>query len=246
MAAPASLLDTHDVEVRTVPVNVGLNRPLRMAALGDIHYDPLCNAAYVTHIVGMLTELQPDVICYTGDFMTGSAARSEELAEILSHARAPLGSYAAIGNHEHIAGVAKVTAALEQHGIRVLRNESVPLPGHDGFYLSGLDSMWGWPELTPLRRTPADSRHILLAHEPDGFLGWKDPRIVLQIAGHTHGGQIRLPTYGPLHLPIHGRLFVHGLFAREGRFLYVNRGIGALPPFVRYDCPPEITVLELT
>jgi predicted MPP superfamily phosphohydrolase len=141
MAAPASLLDTHDVEVRTVPLNLGLNSPMRMAALGDLHYDPLCDSAYLARIAGMLTELQPDVICYTGDFMTRSAARSGELAEILSHARAPLGTYAAIGNHEHIAGVAKVTAALEQHGIRVLCNESVPLPGHDGFYLSGLDSM---------------------------------------------------------------------------------------------------------
>lgn len=217
-----------------------------MAALGDFHYDPICDTSYVTRVANMVAELRPDLIIYTGDFMTECSWRSDELAGILSRAVAPLGSYAAIGNHEHIAGVEEVSAALETHGIQVLCNASVPLPGEAGFFLTGIDSLWGWPDLGVVSRAPTNSRHILLAHEPDGFLHLNDSRIALQIAGHTHGGQIRLPLYGALHLPIRGKKFDQGLFEREGRYLYVNRGIGTLPPHVRFDCRPEITLFELS
>lgn len=229
-----------------MPLKLGLNRPLRMAALGDFHFDPICEADYVARVAEMVARLRPDIIIYTGDFMSECSWRSEELAGILSRATAPLGSYAAIGNHEHIAGVEAVTAALERHDIHVLCNASILLPGEERFFLTGIDSLWGRPDLNILSRSPANSRHILLAHEPDTFLQLDDPRVALQIAGHTHGGQIRLPFYGALHLPIRGKKFDQGLFERDGRYLYVNRGIGTLPPHVRFDCRPEITVFELT
>ena len=86
----------------------------------------------------------------------------------------------------------------------------------------------------------------MLVHEPDSFAQLVDPRIKLQISGHTHGGQVRLPLYGALVLPHMGKHYETGLFERDGRKLYVNRGIGTLAPNLRINCRPEITVFELT
>ena len=243
---PLSLLDTHRVELKHVPLTLGLSRPLRMVALGDLHFDPLCEEDYVSHVCDMVNKLNPDIIVYIGDLMTEDATRCEDMARLLSRSVARLGSFAALGNHEHLSGAGRITAALEGNGIRVLCNECVPLPSQENFYLTGLDSFWGSPDLGIFSRTPQHSRHILLAHEPDPFLKLNDPRIALQISGHTHGGQIRIPFYGAWHLPIRGKKFDQGLFAKDGRYLYVNRGIGTLKPHVRFDCRPEITVFELS
>jgi predicted MPP superfamily phosphohydrolase len=170
-----------------------------------------------------------------------------DLASLLARGTARLGSYATLGNHDHWAGAAAVSNALEDHGIHVLRNASIPLPGQDNVYLSSLDSYWaGRPDPSILARTPADSRHILLVHEPDPFATLNDARIKLQISGHTHGGQIRAPLIGALHLPKWGNLYQEGLYARDERYLYVNRGIGTIGPHIRFRCPPEITVFELS
>jgi predicted MPP superfamily phosphohydrolase len=240
-------LETHRLQRRPVSVALGLNRPLRVAALGDLHFDPLYEEDYLTEVADGLTGLNADLIVYTGDFVTATTRRIHDLAAILARAKSRLGSYATLGNHDHWTGARAVTMGLEKEGIRVLCNSSVPLPDEDEVYLSGLDSFWGGtPAPGILAKTPARSRHILLVHEPDPFLQLGDPRIKLQISGHTHGGQVRIPLVGALVLPIYGKIFQQGLYSHQGRHLYVNRGVGTLGPHVRFHCPPEITVFELT
>jgi hypothetical protein len=240
-------IQTHTLDTHPVHLSIGLQQPLRIVALGDIHFDPLYEEAYMGRVMDAVNEVQPDVIAYTGDFLTHSAVRMRDLAELLARGTARIGSYATLGNHDHWAGADVVTSALEDHGIRVLRNASVPLPGHDNAYLSALDSYWaGRPDPSILARTRVDSRHILLVHEPDPFATLDDPRIKLQISGHTHGGQVRMPGVGALHLPKWGVKYQEGLFAQDSRLLYVNRGVGTMSPHIRFRCPPEITVFELS
>ena len=240
--------DTHDIETTTVPLNIGLDKPMRVIAIGDIHFDPLYEVGYIARVVSLVNDLRPDILLYTGDFITANADRIDILADILEQGVARLGCFAVPGNHEHWTGIEHITHSLEvRAGIRVLCNETIPLPENDSFYLSGIDSFWsGNPDLTSFYRTPADSRHIVLVHEPDSFLQLNDKRIRLQISGHTHGGQVRLPLYGAMVLPKLGKDFETGLFERDGRHLYVNRGIGTLMPHIRMNCRPEITVFELT
>jgi uncharacterized protein len=239
--------DTHAIEKCRVPLTLGLNLPLRVAVMGDIHFDPLYEEAYIAATVTEINGLHPDLILYTGDFITNQSRRVHDLAAILSLGTARLGAYAVPGNHDHWAGLAGITSALEKKGIRFLRNKCVALPDEDQVFLSGLDSFWaGTPDPSVLAATPENSRHILLVHEPDSFLQVTDPRVKLQISGHTHGGQVRLPFYGALVLPRFGRNFEMGLYKQESRSLYVNRGIGTLLPHVRLNCAPEITVFELT
>jgi hypothetical protein len=240
--------DTHDLEVNTVPVRLGLQRPLRMVALGDIHYDPLCEDSYIAGVVKAINLLQADLIVYTGDFVTSRLQRVSDLAVLLASAHARLGAFTIPGNHELWTNVVFVERILnDRAGIRMLRNASIALPGEDEVYLTGLDSFSaGFPNPSILDRTPAQSRHIVLAHEPDSFRDLTDPRIRLQISGHTHGGQVRLPLFGALVLPSWGHDFQQGLYTRDGRLLYVNRGIGTMGVHLRINCRPEITVFELT
>jgi len=240
--------DTHDIETTTVPLAIGLGKPLRVAVVGDIHFDPLYEVKYIAGVVKMVNALRPDMILYTGDFITAHADHVNAVSDLLSFAEAPLGCFAVPGNHEHWTGIEHIMGSLaERAGIKILINESVPLPENDNFYLTGIDSFWaGNPDLSIFSRTEATSHHIVLVHEPDSFPRLTDPRIKLQISGHTHGGQVRLPLYGALILPHMGKLFETGLFERDGRRLYVNRGIGTLVPHIRINCRPEITILELT
>lgn len=240
--------DTHDVEITRVPVHLGLNAPLRLVALGDIHFDPVCDEAYLAHVAGLVNGLRPDLIVYTGDFVSANIARVGDLAGILSCAQARLGAYCSVGNHEVYTNERYVARVLDDRaGIRSLCNAAIALPGEDHVYLTGLDSFSaGAPRPALLNRTSADARHIVLAHEPDSFPQLNDPRIRLQISGHTHGGQVRLPLYGALVLPRWGRDFQQGLYTSGTRQLYVNRGIGTLAVHLRINCRPEITVFELT
>ena len=122
----------------------------------------------------------------------------------------------------------------------------MPVPGHDGWLLTGLESFWaGRPNPGILDRTAPDTRHIVLAHEPDAFDALVDPRIALQLSGHTHGGQVRVPGYGALSLPRWGKRYQMGMFRAGGRQLYVHRGLGTVDDHVRLNCRPEIAMLTL-
>jgi uncharacterized protein len=240
--------DTHDLEVTRLPVRIGLRQPLRTVVLSDIHFDPVYDERYVERVVEIVNGLEPDLLVYMGDFITNDLSRIGDLSVLLSKTRSRLGAFACAGNHELLTNVVHVAEVLDARaGIRMLRNESVPLPGEDAVYLTGLDSYTaGNPQPGILERTPAASRHIVLVHEPDSFLSLTDPRVRLQISAHTHGGQICLPFVGPLVLPNMGHHFPAGLYASGNRRLYVNRGVGTIHVNLRIDCRPEITVLELT
>jgi predicted MPP superfamily phosphohydrolase len=112
-----------------------------------------------------------------------------------------------------------------------------------------LDDGWeGSPDLNAAMETSiSESPTILLLHEPD-FISEtaKDHRITLQLSGHTHGGQVRIPGFGAPILPDYGRLYDYGLFRVNETWLYVNPGIGVIPPPVRFNCRPEITEFTLT
>jgi predicted MPP superfamily phosphohydrolase len=165
----------------------------------------------------------------------------------LRKAEARDGRFAVLGNHDHNVGADQVTAAFASSGIPVLRNRSVPLPGQENWYLTGLESHWsGKPNVACITNTPPSSHHLVLAHEPDAFDLLTDPRIALQLSGHTHGGQVRLPFVGAVCLPSWGKKYPAGLYTLGDRRLYVNRGIGTVDEHFRLNCRPEITLLTLT
>lgn len=251
--AYSSLLARHRVRVdrHEVALALGERAPARLRALamGDFHFDPLYEVEYLAKCVSIANDLKPDVIFLTGDFVSGRSERIGELAEVLGGLNPRAGIFACLGNHDQWLNASRVAAALKARGVEVLVNRQTRVGCAGGeLVVAGLQSAWGGrPDWTAASRgMRGDERAIVVMHEPDfaQFLK-EDRRIALQVSGHTHGGQVRVPFVGALRLPLWGRIYQAGLYDVDGLKLHVNRGIGTINWHVRFFCPPEITCFDI-
>jgi len=161
-----------------------------------------------------------------------------------------MGVFAVLGNHDYWADREAVTEAITKAGITLLINDGVhPNKEEEELHIVGVDdALAGQANVhEALRSVPAEGCAILLAHEPDfADIAAKDPRVALQLSGHSHGGQVRIPFRGPVLLPHLAHKYPQGLWQLENMMLYVNRGIGMSYLPIRLNCRPEVTLLELT
>lgn len=228
-----------------------------IAVLSDFHYDPYFSVHPIRAAVDIVNGLRPDLIALTGDFVSAplfgdrakGAASAEPCAQLLRKLKAPRGLWAVLGNHDAYTDPARVTDVLHAVGIPVLANQSAPIE-KDGtrFWLSGVsDVLEGTADLpSTLHRVPSNEAVVLLAHEPDYADFVASSPVDLQISGHTHGGQVRVPFLPPLYLPALAKRYVWGQYQIRDLTLYTNAGIGTVQIPVRLNCPPEITHITLT
>ncbi len=233
----------------------------RVAQLSDIHMDEYTEPFFVRDSVNHINRLRPDAVFLTGDFVTHellpkrlSFGPAWQCANLLNKLECPR-RYAILGNHDVMVSATEVTRALMDNGITVLRNANVPIERPGGrFWLAGVDDpVVGTPDpdaaIPPSIRNVAGEPVVLMCHAPDyADTLLKLPAgkaVALMLAGHTHGGQIRLPWIGATILPTMGRKYVEGAFRCGGMQLYVNRGIGTVGVPFRLNCPPEITLHTL-
>lgn len=221
---------------------------LRILLLSDFHLYPHTRLEFIQEVVAAAGELKPDLAVFTGDFVQAAADAIHDLAPALARVNPRLGSYCVIGNHDIWKGRTVVESALEREGLPVLVNAGVSLSSNGApFYLAGVDDLWsGVPHLpTAMSRWKGEKTVILLSHEGDPADDYaRDPRIQLQLSGHSHGGQVRVPGLGSPFLPPYGRRYDMGLFKVGNMQLYVNRGLGVTVP-IRLNCRPEVTLVEL-
>lgn len=228
----------------------------KIALLTDFHYDPVFSVHPIKSAVEVVSTLHPDLIALTGDFVSvpwfgdpvKGAALAVPCAELLRQLKAPHGLWAVLGNHDVYCDPDRVTGALQSAGIPVLTNQSVAIE-KDGcrFWLAGIDDVLaGAPDLpATLHDVSANEPVVFMCHEPDyADLVARYP-VDLQLSGHSHGGQIRLPFLPPLHLPDMAKKYVQGLFKIRDTTLYTSAGIGTVEVPIRFDCPPEITLITL-
>ncbi|MGB7266218.1 MAG: metallophosphoesterase [Terracidiphilus sp.] len=265
LALYAGEIERHRIEItrRDVPIP-GLPKAFdgfRAVQLSDIHMDGFTEPFFLRDAVKRIDALNPDAVFLTGDFVTHeflprrfSFGAAWQCANILNELRCPH-RYAVLGNHDVTVGAKRVTSALTANSITVLTNSYLPVErAGSRFWLAGLDDpVVGKPN--PDAAIPASICNlpgepiILLCHAPDyvdKLLTLPAGKAVsLVLAGHSHGGQIRLPFIGPLILPPLGRKYVEGSFRFGSTQLYVNRGLGAVGVPFRLDCPPEITLHTL-
>lgn len=251
----ASLIEPGRIayEQHSVPLP-GLHPSLegfRLVHLSDFHYNlAQDDLSHVQAVVTYSNTLQPDLVVLTGDFVDNDLDGLDVIAETLGELQGRYGCYAVLGNHDHKQGASKVRRALEKGGITVLWNENVTLTG-DAAALSlvGIDDwLRGRPQVSSaLDGLPRTTTTIALMHEPDvADVLCRYPQIQLQLSGHSHGGQIRLPGIGPLILPSLGHKYHQGLYQIEHLWLYTTRGVGTLSNVpLRFNCPPELTELVL-
>lgn len=234
------------VPIRNLPdVFVGY----RIVHLTDLHLGVALNHRRLPALVSVANREQPDLIALTGDFATGGRDGLAEGGTILKRLHAPDGVWAVPGNHDLFVGIERVNAMLAYAGITTLTNAHHVLR-RDGAQLTiaGLDDIVrGMPDLhAALCGTPEDAPIILLVHAPDyAPIAASDPRIALQLSGHTHGGQIRLPGNRPLVLPRGGQVYPAGLYRVRDMTLYVSTGASTGKFVMRFNCRPEITIVTL-
>ena len=222
---------------------------LRVGQLTDMHCDGDHAAARTRRAVDMMLAQDPDVVFLTGDYISSgrksSAAPAAEALAALTTVRG--GVFAVLGNHDCWDNRSNLVAGhLQRVGIPVLRNQSVPLPGRPDVWVVGLDDLcFGLSDvIQALKTVPRDAARILLVHEPD-YADFAPPGFAMQLSGHSHAGQIRVPGLPPLHCPEYGRRYPEGLQRAQHHWVYTSRGVGVMGPKFRLFCPPEVTVLRL-
>jgi predicted MPP superfamily phosphohydrolase len=222
---------------------------LRIVQLGDLHLYPFTDIGQIRQAIETANALEPDLIVLMGDYVTRQAEAVFELVPLLSTLNAKYGVFTIIGNHDIWTDVEVVQSGLTKARLPILKNDGLMLAvGRERLYLAGVDDGWsGQPDLAAaLANLPGDVTTILLAHEPDLADQFsQDGRISLQLSGHTHGGQIRLPGIGAVILPYLGLKYDLGLYQINGMWLYTNRGIGNVAEPVRLNCSPEVTEITL-
>jgi uncharacterized protein len=221
---------------------------LRIVQLSDLHRSPLNSLADISRAVDLAQDQAADMIVLTGDYVSTQADYANELVPVLARLSAPLGVYAVLGNHDYWTDAERVRAALQQGGVRVLHNEALPISrGGARIWLAGIEDLWEQGDDLPgaLAQVPPGEFVVLLVHEPDFADNAADYGIALQLSGHSHGGQVRLPGLGCPILPYMARKYPVGLNRVGETLVYTNRGIGSHPLGLRLNCRPEVTVLTL-
>lgn len=223
---------------------------IRIAHITDTHWTGRSSHRLIGRTVELTNRERPDLIVFTGDVVDSHYSGGlDALGSLVSRLTAPLGVFAVLGNHEEWAGAEPVVPMLEENGVRVLRDEAVPLRiGAWVLWLLGLrDNSLAYVSPAELvGGLPPGAHYILLAHSPDVALEAAELRAGLVLAGHTHGGQVCFPWHGPLVVPSRfGRKFASGLVWQQDTPVYVSRGVGMAVVHVRLFCRPELAILEV-
>ncbi|NVN93160.1 MAG: metallophosphoesterase [Desulfuromonadales bacterium] len=210
--------------------------PCKLVHISDLHHRG--EIGFTERILKAIQRENPDFVCFSGDLIETSAQLSGALETIRAigfpvfgipgnhdHTRSPT-------FHRHQRAFAATGGAWLMNQSVLTQDKSTEIVGLDGFYSR---------KLPPLRTT----RRIVLTHFPTVADGLSGATSSLILAGHSHGGQIRIPCIGPLYLPDGVGSYVHGLFKTSAGPLHVSAGLGTSTVQARFNCPPELTVITL-
>jgi len=213
---------------------------LLVAHVTDLHTDGL--GVTELKLIDTIRSEKPDIIFITGDIATpGGTAKGYE--DVLSKLNAPLGVYFVQGNWEYWEPVKELGQILKRVGIVDLTNRYIHVK--DNLWLVGQDDkLAGSPELKTYERVPSGNKIISLFHSPELFESI-NMKTDLAFAGHSHGGQIRLPFIGSLWTPEGTGKYDSGWFQEGHAKMYVSRGIGNSIMPIRFNCRPEIAFIRL-
>jgi uncharacterized protein len=223
---------------------------IKIAHLSDLHVKEKISVH--EEIINKLAEIKPDIIVLTGDFVE-EPEKIEICIKFVKQLKAKYGVWAVMGNWDYWMGSPNdLKKRLKEVGVNILINENRRIEiGNNFLYLAGVDDPFTKRDNLnlALKGIPLNSKQtftILLAHSPNIFKLAKQHNISLTLAGHTHGGQVRLPLIGPLYslTPTMGK-YSMGLFKENNYQMYVNPGIGVSKIPFRLFCPPELTIIQL-
>jgi uncharacterized protein len=240
-----------EIELARLPVELD---GFDLVQLSDIHFESYTTPEYLEEIVRKVNGLGARLVVITGDFVTrfgedkSQARPAGPCGQILKKLQSPLGVHCVLGNHDAWSDPDFIVGALREAGMSVLVNQSAAIEHNGkrfwllgaGCYSHGDTKLWEC-----VRGVPKEEPRILLVHEPDFADSIGNYVVDLQLSGHSHGGQIRLPGVGALYLPPLARKYPMGYYKLATHPLYTNVGVGSIGVPLRLGCPPEITHITL-
>jgi uncharacterized protein len=233
---------------------------LKLIQLSDLHHGPFNAAADLRRVMRRCNELGADLVLLTGDYVHASPRYIAPVARLLGELRPRLGILGVLGNHDHWESATLCRQALRSVGVRMIENSRVfvtaaglsDVPGRESLCIAGVGDYWeDHPDLcSALRGVDPRTPRLVLSHNPDfaesASFRRCDPRVDLLLAGHTHGGQVRLPVLGrPIIPSSYGQKYAAGLVRGPRCPVYVSTGLGVTILPLRFGVRPEITLLEL-
>ena len=250
------IFEPNNIQVEKISIEIE-NLPESFNGIKIVHLTDFHSSDFgerEKRVLEILKNLNPDFVFITGDLIDHSTKNLNSCQEFWQE----LGNqhqgkvFGVLGNHEHWLGSPDVVAIkklLEKSGISILNNENRKIFQDNNYiYLLGVDDPDS--EKDDLSKAIIDTEEnipkILLAHSPDIIDNLRKEKVDLILTGHTHGGQVVIPFIRPFWTPTKNRgKYASGLFKVNDALLYVNRGIGTAAIPIRFNCPPEIAVIEL-
>lgn len=214
----------------------------------DFHLRPY-QKKRLNDIINIINAENADLVLCVGDFVAGHTKnvtmQIEEIAEELSKVESKHGFFTVLGNHDIWYDEKRITNALSKKGIKVLDNENIKLNiNGKTVYIAGIEDMQTQkPDIDKTLKN-TNSPIIMLTHTPDMFPKIPE-KVNLTLAGHTHGGQVRFPVIGPVFTASkYFNKYAKDLIVENGKKMIVSKGIGVSIIPIRYNCIPEIVVIE--
>jgi predicted MPP superfamily phosphohydrolase len=226
----------------------------RIAQITDIHFGPYMDQPELERSVRLAQQFQPDLVALTGDFVSHpfhqrdgleGARNAEPCADVLARWKG-VPMIAVLGNHDHWNNADLVEGSLTERGIKVLRNGAQAIEREKQvLWVAGIDdALEGHADVSQcIAKIPRTDATILLAHEPDFADHAAKFPIDLQLSGHSHGGQVRIPGIGPIILPAMAHKYHTGLNRVGTLQVFTSHGVGLINPPVRLNCPPKVSLI---
>ena len=222
------LINTYKISLPNLPKAFS---GLRIVHLTDLHYGFLVPPSFVRSVISRANALGGDVVVCTGDYVheRNSTDQIDAVWPVLSELEAPLGVFSVLGNHDHWADTERSQYWLDQTG-QNLRHKTVCIERQGSrLWFAGAGDYWEDHRSLDkvLGEIPESDCRIVLAHNPDSADTKFFSRVDLMLSGHTHGGQVNIPFFGPPILPVKNKTYSSGLkFSPKGERVFISRGIG--------------------
>ncbi|MEG0129746.1 metallophosphoesterase [Clostridium sp.] len=240
---------------KTIDLSKGSNTDLKVVHFTDTQLGEYYDLDMLEKAVNKINAENPDIVVFTGDLIDNAAkyTHKDEIAPILNRIEAKLGKYAIYGNRDYGGSAVRYYKnIMKESGFKLLKNNSdvIELNGKRIRILGSDDALLGNPSIKSTTKGIKESDYnILLTHEPDIADKYSDYPIDLVLAGHSHGGQVYIPFYGPIKKNTLSEKYYKGMYTMDNSYktkLYVNTGLGNTKVPFRFMNIPNVTLFNIS
>lgn len=248
VAIDSLLIEPNMLRVKKYTLNDEDLKGLKVVFVSDFHITPTGQKRF-DKLINTINNEKSDMVLSTGDFVGGYKDNEtmpiEDIAKNLTKIKSKYGIITVLGNHDWDTDGIKITKTLNANNITVLANSNVKInTGDKEIYIAGVEDLKTRKPDIDKALSNTENPTILLSHSPDVFPSVPQ-KVNLTLAGHLHGGQIRLPFWGAITVPSkYGNRYTTGKITEDDKAMIVTNGIGMSILPIRFNCPPEIVVIN--